>query len=95
VNVYLVEAYASRTSGSEVEAAAERASVAAAGLSDAGAAVRHRGSIFLPDDEISFHLFEAAASRSVAEVARRAGIDLQRILPVELVGRVVDAEPPR
>lgn len=79
--VYLVEAYASRTSGVEVKAAAERASAAA----NAIGSVRDLRSFFVQQEETCFHLFEADAIDSVAELVDRAGIDSDRIAEVEVL----------
>jgi hypothetical protein len=79
--VYLVEAYASRTSGVEVKAAAERASAAA----KATGSVRYLGSIFLPQEETCFHLFEADAIDTVAELVDRADIESDRIVEAEVL----------
>ena len=37
--------------------------------------------IFVPDDEICFHLYEAASADAAAEAARRAGLVFERVLP--------------
>ena len=83
--MYLVEAYAPRTSGAEVKAAAERASAAAAAVTAAGRRVRHVRSMFLRADETCFHLFEADAAEPVAEVVERAGIECERIVEADFM----------
>lgn len=55
-------------------------------LSREGTAVRCLRTTFLPDDETSFHLFEAVSADAVAEVGRRAEIDRARVvsyMPIE------------
>ena len=79
--LYLVEAYASRTSGVEVKAAAERASAAAKAIGS----VRYLRSIFLRQEETCFHLFEADAIGTVADLVDRAGIDSDRIVEAEVL----------
>lgn len=79
--VYLVEAYASGTSGDEIAAAAERASAAA----KATGSVRYLRSIFLPQEETCFHFFEADAIGDVAELVDRADIKSDRIVDAELL----------
>jgi hypothetical protein len=79
--VYLVEAYASRTSGVEVRAAAERASAAAKAIGP----VRYLQSIFVRQEETCFHFFEADAIGTVAELVDRAGIKSDRIVEAEVL----------
>ena len=43
------------------------------------AEVRYVRSIFVPDDELCMHLFDAASMDAVSEVTRRAGISADRI----------------
>ncbi|HEY6608876.1 MAG TPA: nickel-binding protein [Candidatus Limnocylindria bacterium] len=75
---YLVEAYSSRASDSgELEA---RAREAAEAVAASGTPIRHLTSIHVPDDEISFHLFEADSADSVRLVNERADITAQRIV---------------
>src|SRR2546428_12610416 len=74
---YLAEAYTPAAAAVvEIEA---RARLAAAELSAAGTPVRHVRSIFVPDDETCFHLFEADSPEAVVEAARRAGFVGARI----------------
>lgn len=47
-----------------------------------GAPVVLQESIYIPDDEICFYLFEAPSARDVADVAVRAGLDLLRVVEV-------------
>jgi hypothetical protein len=82
---YLAEAYAARSSAAEVEAAAQRATVAAAVLSASGHAVRYVRTVFVPGDETCFYLFEADAAEDVAEVIRRAGIECERIVEANVL----------
>jgi hypothetical protein len=75
---YLLEAYTPATAALEpIETAARRA---AAAITASGTPVRYVRSIFVPLDEICFHLLEAPSAEAVHEVAGRAGIVAQRIL---------------
>ena len=44
-----------------------------------GTPVRYLRSIFVPEDEACFYLYEAASADSVREAARRAGLPLASI----------------
>lgn len=74
---YLAEAYA--PASPDVAEIETRARLAAAELSAAGTPVRYVRSIFMPDDETCFHLFEADSPEAVDEAARRAGFVGARI----------------
>jgi uncharacterized protein DUF4242 len=75
---YVVEAYTPATADLEpIETAARQA---AAEMSAGGTPVRYVRSIFVPLDEICFHLLEGPSAETVDEVAGRAGIVPQRIL---------------
>jgi Protein of unknown function (DUF4242) len=75
---YLLEVYTPATAALEpIETAARRA---AAAITASGTSVRYVRSIFVPLDEICFHLLEAPSAEAVHEVAGRAGIVAQRIL---------------
>jgi hypothetical protein len=78
---YLVEVYMPRSHAQKAGAAGARARAAAAGLSREGVAVRYVRTMFLPDDETCFHLFEARSAGSVEEVCRQAGLGRVRIVP--------------
>ncbi len=81
---YLVEFYASRSDGAAVERSAERASVHAAELTREGTPVRYVRSIFVPEDETCFLLYEAVSAADVREAACRAGVPFERV--AELFG---------
>jgi hypothetical protein len=76
---FLVELYVSRTDGAAVESGAESARLAAEELTREGTLVRYVRSIFVPDDETCFHLYEAAKVEDVVEAARRASLPFERI----------------
>jgi Protein of unknown function (DUF4242) len=77
---YLAETYAAGSSTQDVQAAAERASAAAAALTAAGHPIRYVRTVFVPEDETCFYFFEAAAPQHVADAVRSAGIDYERIV---------------
>jgi Protein of unknown function (DUF4242) len=75
---YVIEVYTPATAELEpIERAARRA---AAEMSANGTPVRYLRSIFVPLDEICFHLLDGPSAEAVQEVAGRAGIVPQRIL---------------
>jgi hypothetical protein len=76
---YLVELYVSRTDGSTVERDAEKARHAADELSREGVRIRYLQSIFVPDEETCFLLYEAASADAVREAARRAALPFEQV----------------
>ena len=78
---YLVESYIARSRAYEARAAGRDARTAAKELVREGMPVRHVRTTFLPDDEMCFHIFEAASEEAVGEACRRAGIGMGRIVP--------------
>jgi hypothetical protein len=49
--------------------------------------VRFDSSIHVPEDELSFYVFEAASAGDAAQAARRAGIDPIRVVEVASSGK--------
>ncbi|HKP18499.1 MAG TPA: nickel-binding protein [Gaiellaceae bacterium] len=84
---FLVELYLSRTDLAAVERRAERARLAAEALSREGTPVRYVGSIFMPEDETCFLLYEAGRAQDVEEAARRAAVPVERLAEVLTEGR--------
>jgi hypothetical protein len=76
---FLVELYVSRTDLAAFERDAESARRAAERLSRQGTPVRYVHSLFVPEDETCFHLYEAASAKSVREAAESAGLRFARI----------------
>jgi hypothetical protein len=68
---YLIECYVPNAEASAAGGAARRARLVAEQLSRDGMSVRYLRTMFLPEDELCFHLFEADSSDVVVEVARR------------------------
>jgi hypothetical protein len=78
---YLVETYVPQSQAAEIRITARRARAIANALSREGNVVRYVRTTFLPEDEMCFHVFEAASEDAVSEVCRRAGIGSTRIVP--------------
>ncbi|MGH3031077.1 MAG: nickel-binding protein [Gaiellaceae bacterium] len=76
---FLVELYVSRTDGGGAERGAENARLAAEELAGEGTAVRYIRSIFVPEDETCFVLYEADSAEAVREAARRAALPFERL----------------
>ena len=76
---FLIEVYAARDSRA-LRAAARRARAAADSLASEGPEVRYLRSIFVPEDETCFYVYEADSAGTVREVARRAGIAVDRLV---------------
>jgi Nickel responsive protein SCO4226-like len=75
---FLVELYVSRTDADAVERGAGRARLAAEQLCREGTPVRYVRSIFVPEDETCFYIYEAASAEDVEEAARRASLRFER-----------------
>jgi hypothetical protein len=87
---YLVEVYLPRSRAHEARATGCRARAAAEQLSREGVPINYVRTMFLPDDETCFHLFEAASAEAVAEASSRAEIGRARVV------RAIEASrPPR
>jgi len=74
---FLVEVYLSRCDG--VEARAAQAREAAERLTREGTSVRYLSSIFVPEDETCFFLYQAASAEAVREADRRAALPFERV----------------
>ena len=79
---YLVETYLARGRAGERAARERRARSAAEDLTDGRTRVRFDRSIYVPDDEICFFLFDAPSGRDAALVAERAELDSIRVVEV-------------
>jgi len=78
VSEFLVETYASHEAASPAARVAG-VSRAAAQLSEAGADIRLQRAIFVPEDDVSFYLFESSSADAVRDAMTRAGLPLDRI----------------
>ena len=77
---YLVETYLSRGLAGERASREQRARVAAAQLEQEGTSVHFDRSIYVPEDEICFFVFEACSGRDAALAAQRAELDPIRVV---------------
>ena len=77
---FLLERYVSRTDRVAVERAEERVRVAADELTREGTPVRFVRSIFVPEDETSFYLCEAASVEAATELVKRAALPFARVV---------------
>jgi hypothetical protein len=75
---FLIEQYVARADTATVERDAARARLAAEELSREGTPVRYLRSIFVPEDESCFLLYEAVSAEDVEEAARRASLRFER-----------------
>lgn len=76
---FLVEAYLSATAASVAEPSAEDVSRVADQLTGEGMPVRLLRSVFVPEDETCFYLFQAQSSDAVIEAAKRSGLVFERL----------------
>lgn len=76
---FLLELYVARTDGAGVNDRAESARLAAEELTREGTPVRYVRSIFVPEDETCFFLYEAASADAVRAAAQRADLPFDRI----------------
>jgi hypothetical protein len=80
VSEFLVEAYVSRESSPGQVPAPEEVSGAAAQLTVEGRPIRLLQSVFVPEDETCFYLFQAKSYEEVVEVAARCGLRFERLV---------------
>lgn len=76
---FLLELYVPRTDADAVERGARSARLAAEELTREGTPVSYLRSIFVPEDETCFYLYEAASADAVREAARRARLPFERV----------------
>lgn len=81
---FLVEVYLSRVAAGVVTPFAEDVARAADQLTEEGIPVRLLRSVFVPEDETCFYLFQAESSDAVVEAARRCGLRFERLLEATL-----------
>jgi uncharacterized protein DUF4242 len=77
---FLLEVYAPRSDQGAVVTGTQRAREAADALASEGLPVRHLRSIFVPEDETCFYVYEADSAGTVREAARRAGLPVDRVV---------------
>ena len=78
---YLVETYLARSLAGERASRERRAGSAAEEFAERGTRVRFDRSIYVPEDEICFFVFDAPSSREATLAAERATLE-----PVRVVG---------
>jgi Nickel responsive protein SCO4226-like len=76
---YLVELYLSQADGAVLARETERARRAAEELSREGVHVRCVHSIFVPEEETCFLLYDAVSAEAVREAARRARLPFEHV----------------
>jgi Protein of unknown function (DUF4242) len=81
---FLLELYMARSAGDTAERAVASAHSAAEALTREGTPVRCLSSIFVPEDETCFVLFEADSEATVRNAAARAALPFERITPASL-----------
>ena len=77
---YLAELYMSKQAADEVEGATARARAAAAETDGEGVPVRCLRSIFVPEDETWFLLYDAPTATAVRHAVDRAGLTCARVV---------------
>lgn len=77
---YLVELYMPKTGSDRVRDGAARARSAAKEMAREGKQIRYLRSIFVPEDETCFHLYDAGSAETVREASGRAGIRCERVV---------------
>ena len=87
---YLVETYLARGHAGERAARELRARSAAEELAQGHARVRFERSIYVPEDEICFFVFDAPSGRDAALAAERAELD-----PIRIVEAISSRKEPR
>ena len=87
---YLVETYLTRSRAGERAARERRARAAAEKLASGRTFVCFRRSIYIPEDEICFFVFEAPSGHVAALAAQSAGLE-----PVRVVEAITSREGER
>jgi hypothetical protein len=82
---YLVEMYVARTDADAVGRGSELARAAAEELEREGTAVRYLRSMFVPEDETCFLVYEAESAEAVRSAAERASFRAARVVQAETV----------
>jgi Nickel responsive protein SCO4226-like len=80
VTEFLLELYVSRGDSAAAERGAEQARLGAEALVREGVPVRYLGSMFVPEDETCFYLYEAPSADAVREAARRGQLAVARVV---------------
>jgi hypothetical protein len=81
---YLVELYLSGADAGEPQQSAARARAGAQQLARKGIHIRYLSSIFVPDDEICFHLIEAPSAEAARDASEQVAV--ARVSQVRIAG---------
>jgi hypothetical protein len=76
---FLAELYVPKTGSRSLRETAARARRATDEMTREGTPIHYLRAIFLGEDEVCFHLYEAASPDLVREASRRAAIPLERV----------------
>jgi hypothetical protein len=79
VTEFVVELYIAETDRDSAQRGANDARFAAEAITREGTPVRFLRSIFVPEDETCFLMFEAASIDTVRDTARRAALPFERV----------------
>jgi Protein of unknown function (DUF4242) len=79
VTEYIIELYVSRSDERDVRRGAERARLAAEEQTRLGTPVRYLRSIYVPEDETCFVLFDACSADAVRATALLAALPFERV----------------
>jgi hypothetical protein len=77
---YLVEAHVTKLDGARIRDLAARTRSAAEAMAHHGFPVRYLHSIFVPEDELCFHLLEAPSAEAVRRASERVDFAYERIV---------------
>ena len=76
---YLLELYVARADAVAIDEDAQRVRLAAEEHTRQGTPVRYLRSIFVPEDETCFLIFEAGSADAVKAVAERASLSFEHV----------------
>jgi hypothetical protein len=92
---YLAEVFAPHSGLASQQAVAERLDAAVTALASSGERVRYLHSLFVPDEETTFHLLESERPAVVDRALRDAGVEAERIHPaISVAGNAGEAPAP-
>jgi hypothetical protein len=77
---YLVELYLPRLRADGLAEGAARARAAARAMTAEGRPVRFVRTVFVPEDEVCFYVYEAESADAAGEASRRAELPFERVL---------------
>jgi hypothetical protein len=89
---YLVELHRPLSGWQELQGVTAQARAAAEQLSEEGTPVRFLRSIFVPEDDSCFFLYEGPSADVVGEAGRRAALAVERVVEAVHVGGEGTAE---